>query len=49
LLAGVVLGKDGVRYLELAVRCAMEATCVAGTVKLFHWRIADWANEGHGR
>jgi hypothetical protein len=26
----------------------MEASCVAGTVELFHWGIADWANEGHG-
>jgi len=26
----------------------MKASCVAGTIKLLRWGIADWANEGHG-
>ena len=51
LFAGVVLGallrKDGVGNLEVAVGWATEAGCVAGTVKLFRWGVADWANEGH--
>jgi len=41
--AVVVIKSDGVGNLKVAVRCAMEASCVAGTVKLFHWGIADWA------
>jgi len=51
LFAGVVLGallrKDFVGNLEVAVGWATVAGCVAGTVKLFRWGVADWANEGH--
>jgi hypothetical protein len=47
-LAGAVLSNDGVRSLELAVRWAIEAGCMAGMGKLLRWGFADWANEGHG-
>jgi hypothetical protein len=30
------------------VDCAIEAGCIAGTIKLLRWGFADWANEGHG-
>jgi hypothetical protein len=46
-MAGAVLSNDGVRNLELAVRWAIEAGCMAGMGKLLRWGFADWANEGH--
>ena len=39
--------KNGVGNLEGAVRWAIEAISVAGTIKLLRYGIADWANEGH--
>ena len=39
--------KNGVGNLEGAVRWAIEAISVAGTMKLLRYGIADWANEGH--
>ena len=42
-----LLRKDGVGNLEVAVGWATVAGCLAGTVKLFRWGVADWANEGH--
>ena len=46
-LAGALLSSDGVRNPELAVRWAIEAGSVAGTLKLLRWGFADWANSGH--
>jgi hypothetical protein len=39
-----MLSKDGVDNLEAAMRCAIEANCVAGTIKLLRYGLADWAN-----
>jgi hypothetical protein len=51
LLAGVLLSpmlcKDGVGNLEAAMRCAIEASCVAGMIRLLRYGLADWANQGH--
>ena len=51
LFAGVVLSallrKDGIGNSEGAMRRAIVAGCIAGTVKLLRSGFADWANEGH--
>jgi hypothetical protein len=39
-----MLCKDGVGNFEGAMSCAIEATGVAGTIKLLRHGIADWAN-----
>jgi len=41
-----MLCKDGVGNFEGAMSCAIEATGVAGTIKLLRHGIADWANYG---
>jgi hypothetical protein len=53
LFAGVVLSallcKDGIRNFEDAMRRAMEAGGVPGTVEApLRWGFADWAKEGSG-
>jgi hypothetical protein len=39
-----MLRKDSVGNLEGAMRWAIEAISVAGTIKLLRYGIADWAN-----
>ena len=52
LLVGVVpnaaIRKDCVSDFELSIRFAIEACCIAGTIKLLRNGFAERAKEGHG-